>query len=440
MTSLPPLPPGWLTSRPRSYWAWQLLAYVPAVLIDGLLSTVGLSETASLVDPPSPAVALSVAAVMYLPLLVRRRWPWLAFLATLAFALAATIPGVGQPFLGLLISLHAVTALRSPSMPPWALVLALVPAMTQSYWTYLTVDDHPDLIDFVIPATFFGGLTLITWGIGRHEHGARVNAHTLRLEVEQGAREAAERERRRIARELHDILSHSVSAMMMQAAGARALAQQIAGEHPEAGQLGTVEDALTTIEQTGSQSLRELHRLLSALRDPEDELPERRNGQASAPTAPGAALVGQPEHPGHADLHALVDNVGRSGLSVQLHHIGEHRSLDTSVATTAYRVVQESLTNALKHGGRGSVVDVYETWHDDSLQLQVRCRRGHDAGDTRAPGSGTGLLGLRERVELVGGTFESGWVGDEFVTTATLPLTLGAQPARSGAPGERRAR
>lgn len=100
--------------------------------------------------------------------------------------------------------------------------------------------------------------------------------------------------------------------------------------------------------------------------------------------------------------------------------------MDPSVNTAAYRVTQESLTNALKHGGRGAVVDIYETWQDDQLRLQIRSRPGHSAtteAQARPPGSGTGLLGLRERVELAGGTFEYGWAGDDFITTAVLPLT-----------------
>ncbi|MDO5741217.1 MAG: histidine kinase, partial [Ornithinimicrobium sp.] len=227
------------------------------------------------------------------------------------------------------------------------------------------------------------------------------------------------RERQRIARELHDILSHSVSAMMMQAAGARAVAARLSQERPEDQRLDTVHDSLTTIEKTGSQSMRELHRLLGILRDREGEDTE------------GSVLNidvsdGLPGEPVILNLLDLVSLSRQSGLTVELHDSGAQRVLDPSVKTAAYRVVQESLTNALKHAGRGAVVDIFQVWQDDRLQLQVRSRAGHDGTRPGTPSGGTGLFGLRERVELVGGHFESGWAGEEFVTTARLPLTGGS--------------
>src|SRR5690606_9796085 len=117
----------------------------------------------------------------------------------------------------------------------------------------------------------------------------------------------------------------------------------------------------------------------------------------------------------------------RGGLVVQVHREGTPHTLDPSVDLAAYHLVQESLTNAMKHAGRGAVVDIYETWEPGQLQMQVRSSQGL-AADPEAqdhvtpPGSGTGLWGLRERVELAGGTFESGPVSSGFLVSATLPV------------------
>jgi signal transduction histidine kinase len=165
--------------------------------------------------------------------------------------------------------------------------------------------------------------------------------------------------------------------------------------------------------------MRELHRLLGALRD---------DGGGSLDLEP-AGEGGL--RPGIGDIDQLAELTRRSGLVVQVHRSGDKVELDPSVRLAGYRVAQESLANAMKHAGRGAVVDIFKSWHPDHLHLQVRSRGGHDGTRPGTPGSGNGLVGLRERVELVGGTFESGWVGEEFVTTAVLPLTA---PTRSPAP------
>ena len=396
----------------------QLLIYVPAVAVDWFLSSFVSNRPDALGDPLT-WLTLAGLVVGYLPLVVRRRWTMTAFGFAWFITLLITITGYGQPFLGALVALHAVAALRPLGMAQVALLLAILPGLAQSWWTADYVSGHaPTFEHFAIPVLFFTGLTFVVWLIGRHEHRNRLSAQALRRQLAESSAAATDLERRRIAHELHDILSHSVSAMMMQAAGARALSRTLVREHGDEPRLTTVEEALDTIERTGSESLRELHRLLAVLRDG-----EQRRDASGTRTAP-VPDQREDEDPEHHDVHALVEGAVRSGLAVEHHHVGEHRRLDPSVASTLYRVVQESLTNAIKHGGTGAVVTVHETWADDAVRVQVRARRGHDAGEgPTAPGSGTGLIGLQERVELVGGRFESGWIGEEFVTTADLPLT-----------------
>src|SRR5690606_29591102 len=170
-----------------------------------------------------------------------------------------------------------------------------------------------------------------------------------------------------------------------------------------------------------------LHRLLSVLRG------DDASDAASTDTEPSS-------QPGVADIAPLVDITRQSGLVVDVHRAGSPVRLDPSVGLAAYRVVQESLTNAMKHGGRGAIVDIFQNWQPDHLQLQVRSRSGLEGPQPGASHGGGGLVGLRERVELIGGTFESGWVGDEFVATAVLPLTpvstrRTVQPGANGARG-----
>ncbi|WP_446740547.1 sensor histidine kinase [Ornithinimicrobium sp. CNJ-824] len=227
---------------------------------------------------------------------------------------------------------------------------------------------------------------------------------------------------------MHDILAHSVSAMMMQAAGARAVVRGIVRDQADGddGDVGcdggrgvdprwaAVEQALTSVEETGSTSMRELQRLLGVLH--QDGPAERE-------------VVSSP--PGMDSVDELVRITRSSGVLVEVHRSGRPRQPDWSVGLAAYRVIQESLANAMKHAGHGALVDLFVTWGADELQLQVRCRPGPEGFRPDTGGGGNGLVGLRQRVELVGGRFDAGRTGEEFVTTADLPLV--AAPADGGA-------
>jgi signal transduction histidine kinase len=223
----------------------------------------------------------------------------------------------------------------------------------------------------------------------------------LALERDQQAAVGAAAERARIARDLHDVVAHSLSVIVVQADGAAAAAER----RPEAAAA-----ALRTIGDTGREALTQMRRLLGVLREGRDGV--------GAPRAP---------QPGAAQLEELVGQVARAGLPVRLTVQGSERSLASAVDITLYRVAQEALTNVLKHADAVSRVDVVVRYLDEAVELRV-----HDDGrDRRTAGdSGHGLMGMRERVDLHGGTLVTGpAAGGGFAVRAVIPTA-----ERIGAP------
>jgi signal transduction histidine kinase len=224
----------------------------------------------------------------------------------------------------------------------------------------------------------------------RNERELEQRAIELAAEREDRARRAVLDERVRIARELHDVVAHHVSVMGVQAAGARRMLER---DRQRAAA------ALTAIEESGRQAVGELQRLVGFLRHsdtPDDAQP----------------------HPTMDDLDRLVAS---AGLPARLEWIGRARAVPSSVSLSAYRIVQESLTNVLKHAGPVPTT-VVVTYTTDALQVEVRNRRGDAmvAGN----GSGRGLLGMRERVAMLGGRFEHGpGEGGGYRVFASLPTS-----------------
>jgi signal transduction histidine kinase len=230
-----------------------------------------------------------------------------------------------------------------------------------------------------------------------HRHD-RARAQQLEAEREEAIRAALAEERARIARELHDIVAHCVSVMVVQAGAA----EDLLDRDPQKARA-----PLRSVQETGRQAVGELGRMLGLLRG------ER------------ARLALKPQ-PGTADLVELVDHMAGIGLPVELTVEGRARPLPPGMELTLYRVVQEALTNALKHAAP-TTAQVGLHYDDESVRVSVR-----DAG--RAGGSGTadanrvghGLIGMRERVGLYGGSLEAaGTPGGGFTVTARLPLEAG---------------
>jgi signal transduction histidine kinase len=222
--------------------------------------------------------------------------------------------------------------------------------------------------------------------------GEQVRRAEERARREEDTQRAIDEERNRITRELHDVLAHSVSVMTVQASAVRRLLTPEQQRERE---------ALMTVEETGRQALSEMRRLLGIMRPEEDELP---------------ALAPQP---GLGTLPALVEQVRQSGLPVELTVEGQPVKLPAGVDLSAYRIVQEALTNALKHAGPAQAW-VAVRYVGADVEIEV-ANDGRNQGQN--DGAGHGLVGMRERVALCGGELHSGpRPGGGFKVSARLPV------------------
>ena len=225
---------------------------------------------------------------------------------------------------------------------------------------------------------------------------AKERAAQAEREREAAARLAVAEERARIARELHDVVAHAVSVMVLQAGAVR---------HGLSDTLAADRDALRAVEQVGRTALAEMRRLLAAMRSDEDE----------------ADLMPQP---GLDRLPSLSEQMGRAGLPVRLQVNGERAPLPHALDLSACRIVQEGLTNALKHS-RAKQAEVTVNYGPSDLQLEVR-DDGVGAGSSN--GRGHGLVGIRERVKIYGGEMAAGPAPTGgFLLSARLPLSGGEQ-------------
>jgi signal transduction histidine kinase len=246
---------------------------------------------------------------------------------------------------------------------------------------------------FFVPLLFSVGWLA---GYALRERAEEAEAAETRAEVAERERDLAARiavaeERARIARELHDIVAHAVSVMVLQVGAVR---------HKLPAELGDDSDALKSVEQAGRTALAEMRRLLAAM---------RREGEE-------AELGPQP---GLDALDALAEEVGRAGLPVRLHVDGEAVALPRAIDLSAYRIVQEGLTNALKHAHADNA-DVTIRYLPGELELEVR---DDGVGSGASDGLGHGLVGIRERVKIYGGELQTGAAnGSGFVLCARLPL------------------
>ena len=376
----------------REYW-FELLIAVMAVA--GMLELiVGRDSPAA----PSISLGLSVAlvAVLVLPLFARRRFPFAAPAIYWVLAPALTLfDGLLIPFIGSLGVVGLATAfllgnLRSRVKAGIGLVLIVIGMLivignipgdqTASQFTFIT-------LRFIV--AWIAGYALRERA--EQAEAAEMRAVHAERERESAARVAVAEERARIARELHDIVAHAVSVMVLQVGAVR-------HKLPEA--LGEDRDALKGVERAGRTALTEMRRLLAAMRRDGDE----------------AELVPQP---GLDSLESLLDEIGRSGLPVELHVDGKPFPLPRGVDLSAYRIVQEGLTNALKHA-HASDADVTVRYRPDELEIEVR---DNGDGNATSDGLGHGLIGVRERVKIYGGKMSAGaTLEGGFVLNTRLPL------------------
>ena len=320
-------------------------------------------------------------------LAIRRRFP----LATVAVAACGSVftlvGGVPPQILGVGLAAMIISYSYASALDGARLYAAL--GLFVSTWLIRDiVDPQLNRGDIAIDGVFFAMPFIAGRVVRRREREVELVARIAGDRTD----DAIRRERARIARELHDVIAHGMSVMVVQADAARH-GLDPADEETRA--------ALTAIEHTGRESLGEMRRLLGLLRD-DDE------GAATLQPQPGMTTVG-----------ALVKSVRQAGLPVDLRISGDERPLPPGVDVAAYRIVQEALTNALRHAGpaRATVEIGYD---DRELTLRIE-DTGRANGSARLAG-GNGLVGMRERALLYGGSFEAGRGSDGFVVSASLPL------------------
>jgi len=244
----------------------------------------------------------------------------------------------------------------------------------------------------------------------RHHLALEQRGWLLEREREAAARTAVDAERARIARELHDIVSHNVSLMIVQAAAAREVLATLPDEAAE---------ALAAVEGAGRDTMTELRNLLGLLAPPAD-------GEEPADGAPGAGLAPQPSL---SRLSSLIDRIAFAGLPVDVRIAGDPRPLPTGIDVTAYPIVQEALTNALKHGSGGKA-EVTIRYAERSLRVEVLnsgpsvlTGAGLRASPRNGNGAGRGLLGLRQRVAVYGGDLDARRrLGGGYRVRARIPM------------------
>jgi signal transduction histidine kinase len=352
-----------------------------------MLAGVGIGITGAVlgrehINGPGGPLWFDILAILaiVLPLLARRRFPFGApaamgvAAALTSFVDKTVVPYDGVTFLVGCAALFLVGSLRdrAQAVAGFAVAEGVLAVVVHN-------DPRSGVGNFIVASIIFTIVWTIAFSVGRKSvetDEAKERAARAEREREERARTAVAEERARIARELHDVVGHSVSVMTVQASGVRRLLRP--DQQRE-------RDALLVVERTGREALAEMRRMVGVLRRPEE----------------GPALAPQPslEH-----LDRLVEHAREAGLPVELRVEGEAVQLPVGVDLTAYRLVQEGLTNALKHA-QATQAEVLVHYSDGQIEVVVSDDgRGIGTDD----GGGHGLVGMRERVSVYGGELDAG--------------------------------
>ena len=386
-------PPKWFSHRQQDVLDVVLAAAITVMVFVDLSSP----ADASGVQPTDMWAVLS-SLLQTVPLAFRRRAPLPTFLLIVTGVCVYYAMGyeVTDGTLATFVGVYTVAAHENRRRSLLALGVLAV-AMTW-YWVFRAEPYDPTT------PIWIGILAVLSWSLGEYVKARRAyttQVETLAQRLDQAreleARQAVWQERARLARELHDLIGHTVNLMVIQAGAGR----RTVGSDP-----AVAEHAFQTIESTGREALDELDRLLGVLRTEEDE-PDL------------------PPLPGLDQVQALADRFEDSGLAVEVSIEGQQVSLPRSLDRSAYRIIQEALTNALRHAG-GAIAHVVVRYRDNQLELEV----ADDGRQTREPhrhaAGGRGLIGIRERVAMFGGDFDAGpRPGGGFVVRCRFPLTAG---------------
>jgi len=379
----------------REYW-FELL--IVALTISAMVQLIVNRDT-----PGAPTTSLWLSlpamAALVLPLLAYRRYPFAAAASYWVIGIGVTlVNGTLIPYVDSLSVVGLAPAFLLGNLrearQAW-LGLALLTTSLLLIVHYIPGEQSPNLYVFLTiryVAAWIAGYALRARSEQVEEAVVRAaRAEHERESAESAARVAVAEERSRIARELHDVVAHAVSVMVLQVGAVRHKLPESMTEDSE---------ALRRVERAGRTALAEMRRLLAAMRPDGDE----------------AELVPQP---GLDGLDSLLAEVGRAGLPVELHLEGDPYPLPRGLDLSAYRIVQEGLTNVLKHAG-ASDADVVVRYRPDEVEIEVR-----DNGNGRAGGDGMGhgLVGIRERVKIYGGEMSARAEPEGgFVLSTRLPV------------------
>jgi signal transduction histidine kinase len=385
----------------RDLRAVALYDVLPSLAVAAVMAVDIIQWTGS--QQPTNAQRLSyltVSVLAFIGVLLRRRAPLIVLITVVvvykAWAYLFFPAGVQIPFSPVLIVpiLAYNTGAHTRGWRTFVGVAALMLFLAPQIWNVLSGQQTTG------NELTFGSVLTVAWLIGKGMQryrdltiSLRAQARQLEQERDERARLAVALERTRIARELHDVIAHSVSVMVVQAAAER----KILGQEQH-----STRDVLEMIERTGRQALVELRRMLGVLRKADDPL----------------LLAPQPGLP---DLTNLFDQVREAGLQVAFHVEGNRAPVPAGVELSAYRIVQEALTNTLKHAGSAQA-EVTLHYFGDHLEVLV-VDDGRGSGKGGGSNDGHGLIGMRERVAMLGGTLQAGprEIGG-FSVSATLPL------------------
>lgn len=420
-------------------------------VLSGFLSLAG----AAVMGPRVPAaqgrflMVLLFTVLVFIPVALRRRTPVTAFgallvLGVLLSGLSPVVPGL--TFLAAAFVLYTVTVenRRRTGAAALGLVLAVIVFLVGAGGGARPRQDSANLL---VPVAL---ANVIAWMTGYSVRQRRLYIVTLQ---QQAASSAVAEERLRIARELHDVVAHSMSVIAVQAG----YGQYVIDVSP-----GSAREALGAIQATSRDALEEMRRMLGVLRQ-QDGAEGKAGGPAGLAPAfgrpaaggapepggvpapddvpgpgPGTAATGQAPlapAPGLASVDRLAERTRGAGLRVTLEVIGTPRPAPASVDLSGYRIIQEALTNVVRHAGAGASCRVSVSYTDADLVIRVTDDGGlpvaYPQASVACPGGGHGIIGMRERVHLCGGSFSAGPLPDGgFQVTATLPLPLTAAAPR----------
>jgi signal transduction histidine kinase len=404
---------GWIRSHPTAADAALAAVLIGAALVSSWVEIDNLPPDGPLSRSPSTAAVIAGVLLVVGPLALRRRAPLGVLVASTAGFLVARIVLESSDSMitaiALSLAFYSAAAHGRARWRNWVCGASLIAVMAE-LWRELAILDAGGvkhvLILQMIALLINLGLFCAMWALGGalgtgRRRGVELLERNAELEHEreENARRAVFDERVRIARELHDVVAHHVSVMGVQAGAARVVMERDPARATE---------ALASIEASSRQAVDELHRLLGFLRqegDPDELSPQ----------------------PGVAQVERLAAAMSDSSLAVEVGVEGERRLLPPTVDISAYRIVQEALTNALKHSG-GSRADVRVRYGPRELEVEI-------VDDGRGPrrngmpsGGGLGLIGMRERAALSGGRLTAGpAAAGGFAVRATLPIPEGAQ-------------